>query len=449
MDKKQVQTVKMHLIYQEQPEMDYKNFKRVMFEIQDNIRGYKNHGSSLYFTHLTSDMEFQRENGRWPTKEESGMDGGAYWFSKELRHSLFADDLAVLNSGCTDSIGVSLQKFLTARRKDYIAGRATVPDFKTNQPIEFRRQEIQLYEKDGDCFIRLSVFSNSGKRQFGLKSGQIDFKVFPKDKSGVSVVRNCVAGTFQHAAGQMKYDKSKEMFEFSLCFKFDKAVRELDQNNVLGIDLGINLPFVAVANENGKVLKAPYREIEQFRAGIENRRYDMQRSCIYAAQGSVGHGRETRLKPLDKIGDKVARFRDTKNHAYSRQIVDFAVKNNCGTIQMEDLSGVSDNRDKRKRKYLKAWSYYDLQNKIRYKAEAEGIRVVMIDPHYTSQRCHHCGCISKENRDVEKNGQSYFHCVVCGHEENADINAARNIAMPDIENIIKEQCEVQANTKTA
>lgn len=31
-----------------------------------------------------------------------------------------------------------------------------------------------------------------------------------------------------------------------------------------------------------------------------------------------------------------------------------------------------------------------------------------------------------------------FKCVVCGHTDNADVNASKNIAIPDIENIIKE-----------
>ena len=40
--------------------------------------------------------------------------------------------------------------------------------------------------------------------------------------------------------------------------------------------------------------------------------------------------------------DKIARFRDTKNHAYARAIVDFAVKNGCSIIQLEDLTGIRD-----------------------------------------------------------------------------------------------------------
>ncbi|MFL1375874.1 MULTISPECIES: zinc ribbon domain-containing protein [unclassified Nocardiopsis] len=56
------------------------------------------------------------------------------------------------------------------------------------------------------------------------------------------------------------------------------------------------------------------------------------------------------------------------------------------------------------------------------KARRTGTRVVEVDPAYTSQTCHPCGHVAAENRE----SQSVFRCVACGHQANADINAARN-----------------------
>jgi putative transposase len=58
-----------------------------------------------------------------------------------------------------------------------------------------------------------------------------------------------------------------------------------------------------------------------------------------------------------------------------------------------------------------------------YKALKRGKLVVAIPAAYTSQQCHHCGHIHKENRL----SQSEFLCQRCGHQSNADINAALNI----------------------
>ncbi len=48
----------------------------------------------------------------------------------------------------------------------------------------------------------------------------------------------------------------------------------------------------------------------------------------------------------------------------------------------------------------------------------------MIDGAYTSQQCSVCGFISPDNRT----SQAEFRCLACGHAENADLNAALNIA---------------------
>ncbi|MDJ1422039.1 MAG: transposase [Candidatus Methanoperedens sp.] len=69
------------------------------------------------------------------------------------------------------------------------------------------------------------------------------------------------------------------------------------------------------------------------------------------------------------------------------------------------------------------WSFYQIEQFLRYKAEAAGKSVIMIDPRYTSQKCSNCGHIYKGNRK----GNS-FHCVKCGFSLHADLNAARNIA---------------------
>lgn len=56
---------------------------------------------------------------------------------------------------------------------------------------------------------------------------------------------------------------------------------------------------------------------------------------------------------------------------------------------------------------------------LEYKAN----NLVRVNPSYTSQECSKCGHTSKENRVT----QSIFKCVSCGHEDNADVDAAKII----------------------
>jgi putative transposase len=64
-----------------------------------------------------------------------------------------------------------------------------------------------------------------------------------------------------------------------------------------------------------------------------------------------------------------------------------------------------------------------LVSKLTYKVAMNDVTVVAVNPAYTSQRCNPCGHIGKGNRE----SQAVFLCRECGHADNADINAARNI----------------------
>ena len=115
-------------------------------------------------------------------------------------------------------------------------------------------------------------------------------------------------------------------------------------------------------------------------------------------------------------------------------------------------------------KFLRGWTFYDLQNKIIEKAESYGIKIVKVNPEYTSQRCSECGYIDANNRlrqdtfICQKCGYgSKYICNSCQHIQtgsgvcekckgsvkpmvvNADYNAARNLAIKGIDKIIKKE----------
>ena len=101
-------------------------------------------------------------------------------------------------------------------------------------------------------------------------------------------------------------------------------------------------------------------------------------------------------------------------------IFDFAVKNEAKYINIEDLSGFNGSDF-----ILRNWSYYELQQFIIYKAAQYGIEVRKINPYHTSQVCSKCG----HWEEGQRIDQAHFICKECGNEMNADLNAARNIAL--------------------
>ena len=67
------------------------------------------------------------------------------------------------------------------------------------------------------------------------------------------------------------------------------------------------------------------------------------------------------------------------------------------------------------------WSMF--RTMLGYKLADRGGRLVEVPAAYTSQTCSVCGLVDSASR----RRQDRFVCTGCGHQENADINAAKNI----------------------
>lgn len=189
------------------------------------------------------------------------------------------------------------------------------------------------------------------------------------------------------------------------------AVEILCENShgtsVMGVDLGLKIPAVAVT-DMGKT--------RFFGNGRENK---YKKRMARAKRMALGKAKK--LKALRKLNNKEQRWMKDKDHKVSRQIVNFARDNNVSTIQLEDLSGIRQTaRTSRKNeKNLHSWSFYRLAQFIQYKAELAGIKVVYVNPKYTSQTCPVCG---KRNHAKDRK----YKCP-CGFKIHRDILGAMNI----------------------
>jgi IS605 OrfB family transposase len=97
-------------------------------------------------------------------------------------------------------------------------------------------------------------------------------------------------------------------------------------------------------------------------------------------------------------------------------------------IALEDLQGIRERAGNtvrtRHRSALHRWSFFQLRAFIAYKAAPAGVRVVYVNPAYTSQTCSACGQCEQANRTT----QSSFLWCSCGFYAHAEVNAAVNNA---------------------
>ena len=403
--------------------LGYKDVYKLLWKIQDEVRTIKNKTIQQAWEWNNFSADYKAQNGASPKMS----DVSAYKTFSGYIYDKFKSDYHLNTSNLTCEIRDAESQF-KANVKDIIKGEKSILEYKKNQPLNLHDKTIKLTYEDKQFMFSLSLFNRTFAKENNIPCS-LTFKAQVKSNSQGVILERCVDGIYKISASQLLYDKKKKMWCINLCYKFEVEKDEsLDENKILGVDLGVAKPIMASVYGDKDRFSIDGGEVEHVRKTVEARKNSMLRQGKWCGEGRIGHGRNTRTRPLDKIGDKISRCRDTINHKYSKALIDYAVSNGCGTIQMEDLTGITKKSDS----FLKNWDYFDLQTKIKYKAAEKGIKIVMIDPKHTSQRCSKCGYIHADNRTE----QAKFKCQNCGFEANADYNASQNIAIRDIDKII-------------
>ena len=186
-----------------------------------------------------------------------------------------------------------------------------------------------------------------------------------------------------------------------------------DVCNVVGVDRGINF-VVATYNSKHKSSFVSGKAIKQKRAAYSQLRKELQMRQTPSAR-----------RRLKAIGQRENRWMQDVNHCVSKALVESNPKHTL--FVLEDLSGIRNaiERVRTKDRYISvSWSFYDLEQKLIYKAKQNQSTVIKVNPRYTSQCCPMCGHIEKANRNKRLH---LFTCKNCGYKSNDDRIGAINL----------------------
>ena len=183
----------------------------------------------------------------------------------------------------------------------------------------------------------------------------------------------------------------------------------------------------------------------------ETKRKRLQKALRRGKKGS--QRREKKKRRIARAYEKQANIRQDFNHKTSKQLVE-----ESGVIIFEDLR--TKNMTKRpkakkdeetgkfiangaKRKSglnraILSVGWYQLELFTQYKAYRANKVCFKISPYQSSQECADCSHTHPDNR---KN-QELFQCQSCGHQDNADRNAARVLKKRAIKLIINSGTEL-------
>lgn len=229
---------------------------------------------------------------------------------------------------------------------------------------------------------------------------------------------------YRFGAAKVVYKHDKFFLHVSvICNVPDTEV--INTRNIVGIDRGLR--FLATAyDSNGDTRFFNGKQAMQKRAHYKTVRRSLQQVRTPSSR-----------RRLKAIGQRENRWMRDVNHCISKALVD---NNPAGTLfVLEDLTGIrtASERVRVKDRYVHvSWAYYDLEQKLTYKAEEHGQTVIKADPSYTSQTCPKCGHVERGNRNRKMH---VFCCRSCGYESNDDRTAAMNLHRMGIEYLVELQ----------
>ncbi|MFM6194029.1 MAG: RNA-guided endonuclease InsQ/TnpB family protein [Planktothrix sp.] len=204
--------------------------------------------------------------------------------------------------------------------------------------------------------------------------------------------------------------------EYYIHITIDQPTNPITEtNNVLGVDLGRT--DIATTSEgeswSGKQITDKRNHYAKLRASLQKK----------ATKGTRSTRRRCR-QLLAWLSGKEKRFQKHINHEISRLLVNHAVTNKKA-IAIEDLTGIRERTNKKPRSKIdkrlgNSWAFYQLRQFLTYKCILAGVKLILVNPAWTSQTCHKCLAIG------DRKGKK-FSCSRCGNQCDADYNGAKNI----------------------
>ena len=401
-------------IYVEETDKELKDayYKRLR-DISYNSYRYANDiVNKQYFKDLLKIGIGNADNSITPTELKERLESVTETSEMNFGYKYTADDLKkALPSYVRSAVKNVVVKNYNSDKKDVLRGDKSIRNYRRNSSVSFVITGLVGLKKAEGKDFRFQLLSTPMKTKLG------------RDRSNNEAIFDAIlSGRFLMCDSQFQFKNDK--LYLLLTIKTPKEKVKIDKNKTLGVDLGINIPIYVAVND-GLASKGFGTKDELFakKQQFQSRRRSLQHNLAITKGGK---GRNKKLKKLNSIKDSEKNYTKTYLDTITKAVINYAVSNKVGVITLEDLSGVKEHANE---VVLRNWNIYDLQQKIKYKAENIGIEVVMVDPAYSSQRCYKCGSIHEDNRPT----QETFKCIKCGNEDNADRNAAKNLSIANTE----------------
>ena len=221
-------------------------------------------------------------------------------------------------------------------------------------------------------------------------------------------------------------------YKIEIVYKKEEKDLGLDKDHVLSIDLGLNNLITAVNNNGCKpfIIKGGMiKSINQF--------YNKQLAFFRSIENKKGNFTDTkRIKKLHLTRNNKI---NALFHRISKNIIEFCIQNNIGTIVIGYNKGWKQNINisRRNTQNFVNVPFNQLLKQIEYKSQLKGIKVLTIDEAHTSK----CSFLDNEiighhDKYLGKRTSRGMFKTSKGRIINADINGTYNIMKKAFPNAI-------------
>ena len=313
-----------------------------------------------------------------------------------------------------------------------IRERYELKSYWTQEAIKTTKAAYLSMKSNGHPWTR-AVFKNE-QCSYPAKNYRIDQKkqiIYISTYERRIGIKYTAVGFEQYLTGLYKLGTAKLIKKNNKYYFYISATRQIDQiekeklTNAVGVDVGIR--NIAVChNSFDETMIFNGKEVIERRNHFVELRSQLQEK-----------GTKSAKRRLKKIRKREHRWMEDINHCVSKHIVESQPKGSI--IVLEDLKKMNEQTKcfrKKDRYACHSWAYHSLQQKIIYKAEKKGQRVVKVPPYYTSSTCPKCGIQKKTNRNY---GRHIYKCSYCGFEADDDVTAAMTLQRIG-QNMIKKDC---------
>ena len=311
-----------------------------------------------------------------------------------------------------------------------LAKRKRIIKQYVNKPIKFkslsfggksRKKYIVDFNKRFGSVIN-SFISLSG---FDRKSFDIPIKYHKAYHGNMRDYRK----VFNNYEYVITFDEKTHQVKVNLCKDGERYIPE-PNGKTIGIDVNCKHNLFSLSNET----------TYDYDRKLVNDYCKLLRNIDVLKSKDNGYiiGKRKQQK-LNKLKEKVIKF---EQQTISTMCKDLK-SNGFGHIVMEDLDNSfgkcyvsdKDNENINYNRKVKFLGLSSLKGEVEHIARKYDIAVSTVHSSYTSKMCPMCGCIDDGNRLNQEN----FKCVECGHKDNADFNAAKNIRNRVLVTVLREK----------